>query len=233
MKKINFVLILISSLFILSSCEVKEWFYDVDTTDSISQVSVKPILQIVGEPIMSLPVNSTYVEQGVLASEVEEGGNDLTAEIVRGSVNTGTAGCYIVAYKAINTFGWATTVYRAVLVYATEPDTYTDISGEYKQLITFGKYMYMNVTKHEVKGFWNVSNFYTSDSPMEGIMADLGNNTYVLVPKSIKFNDIVRVEGTAEFVSNKLKFTVIFYDKSDVASEPQTPLGNFLTWTKM
>ena len=150
----------------------------------ISQVSVKPYIVLVGDYINSIPLNGNYTEQGVLASEVKEGDNDLDYEIVEGEVNTDVAGFYVVTYKATNSYGWSSYAYRAVLVYDGNPDDYIDISGTYRQGQEDIDDEYGDVTKDtEHKGYWIFENIYTNAQPIPAIVADLGNGeNYMVVP---------------------------------------------------
>ncbi len=180
MKRIYLFIISVFILF-LGGCSL---FFDKDTTMDVSEVSVKPYVVLVGDYINSIPKGGNYVEQGVLASEVKEGDNDLTYEIVEGEVDTSVPGFYVVTYKATNKYGWSTYAYRAVLVYEGNPDEYTDISGSYRQGTEGSTEVHWEVERYpDAKGFWMMENVYSIGNPISAIVADLGNATdYMIVP---------------------------------------------------
>jgi len=217
MKKTSLIIIILSAIF-LQSCQLKELFWDVNTTDNISSVSVKPLMQLVGEPIISLPVGGTYVEEGVLSSQVQLGDNDLkdSTKIVAGNVDVNQAGFYSVKYRAVNDFGWSSTVFRAVLVYSGNPDNYDDITHSFKQGVGVSVFGTMDVTKNSIKGYWNFTNIYLYDKILPAVVADLGDGiNYKIVPgysSTYGFYQgyIIRELKTDGVTTKKLKMTIYF-----------------------
>ena len=212
---------------------MKELFFDIDTTDSISSVSVKPLLQLVGEPILSLPVGGNYVEEGVLASEVKLGDNDLPYEIVSGNVDVNQKGFYVVKYRAKNTYNWASTAFRAVLVYGSNPDTYYNIAREYVQAGILGK---MQVTKSSIPGYWNFSNIfnYNGLALIPAVVADLGDNIhYEIVPGYNSVygyyqGSIVRELKTDGVSTKKFIISIWFVDANGVSKQEEP---TEITWS--
>ena len=78
--------------------------------------TVKPIITRNGDPEVTIPVDSTYVDQGATANDNLDG--DITPYIeVYNPVNTSVAGTYTVRYNVRDWAGnWATEVTRTVIV---------------------------------------------------------------------------------------------------------------------
>jgi len=180
--KINKLIYLLLAVFIFSSCEMTELFKDKNTTNKISKVSVKPYIEVIGDPIISMQVGATYEEKGVNASEVELGQNDLNYEIIAGNVDPNAVGFYMVTYKATNSYGWVSYAFRSVLVYDT--DAYgTDIAGTYKLNGTSNLFEPGIVTKYSINGYWQITNLWQESGVVfPAIFADSGDNTYGIVP---------------------------------------------------
>ena len=174
MKK--FALLIISLVVIITSCNL---LWDKDTTDHVSMVSCKPNVKLLGDQLMSLPVGGSYTEQGIEAYACD---TPLTYTIVSGNVDPSNAGFYLVTYKAVNSFGWATYAYRAVLVYDGNPYL-TDIGGNYKR----GFYFHATISKDAVYGFWDMDNCWIEEGvTFPIVMAEDPNNVghFVIVPGS-------------------------------------------------
>lgn len=171
MKKI-YLITLVIIFFVFNSCNL---IIDVDTTNEISEVSIKPVVTLLGEPVISLPVGGTYTEEGI---EAYVGDSLVDYVIVSGNVNVNQEGFYVVTYLAENQFGWATYAYRAVLVY--QGSAYgNDIAGNYR----VGFFFYSDISKHSVNGYWEMDNVWAEDGvDLPIIFADNGDNTYGIVP---------------------------------------------------
>ncbi len=194
---------------------------DSDTTDGLSFVSIKPFIQVVGEPIISLAKGGTYNEQGVLASEVALGENDLEYIIVEGAVDVNTPGFYVVKYEAVNEYGWANSAYRAVLVSDGSPYG-TDISGNYKYgfIQPDGNYKFeTSISKYpNIQGYWLIDNVYQEgDIVFPVVFADMGNGTYNVVPA--EHAEKGAYIGTAERVGANMVFKIWFVSKSGVVDD--------------
>ncbi len=205
MKKL--FLAIIGILFI-ASCNV---LWDVDTTDHVSMVSCKPDIKLLGDPMISFPVGSTYTEEGVEAFACD---TPLTYTIVSGQVNPKEAGLYQVVYKATNGFGWSSYAYRTVLVYNGDPYI-TDIGGDYR----IGFLYHSTITKHSVKGFWQMSQAIddpNKDYPV--VLVEDPNNVghFIVVPGV--WEDLGRYKGSAEYIPSpthpQLKLTITFIDQA-------------------
>lgn len=170
----NKILIIIAFISILSfqACDL---VIDKDTTDGLSYVSTKPVVTVLGEPIISLPVGGTYVDAGV---EAYAGDTLLDAQIVEGEVNSGVKGFYVVTYQAVNGFGWESFGYRAVLVYDGNPYG-QDIAGNYKR----NELVNTVIRKNNIYGYWEIDNIFTEEGvQVPVVFADKGDNTYGIVP---------------------------------------------------
>ena len=182
MNKKIILLILLLPLF-LGSCSL---FIDKDTTAHISKVTYKPEIKILGDPIMSLKVGSTYTEAGV---EVYVADSTLEYTIVKegednyavgtGAPDPNQLGFYVVTYKAVNGYGWANYAYRAVLVHDGTPYE-GDISGNYR----YGFNNKTTISKYSVDGYYQMDNVYKfSDTPLPIIFADTGDGiNFEIVP---------------------------------------------------
>jgi hypothetical protein len=76
-----------------------------------------PVITLVGPAIVNLTVGDAYTDQGATAEDTEDG--DISADIVVGgdTVNTGTAGTYVITYNVMDSGGNAATeVTRTVIV---------------------------------------------------------------------------------------------------------------------
>jgi hypothetical protein len=225
--KRKFYILIVSMSFLFSSCEVKEWFFDVKTTDSVSSVSVKPLMILVGEPIISLQEGGTYVEEGVLASEVSLGENDLqTSTIIEsGNVDVNVKDFYTVTYKSENTFNWVSYVYRSVLVHDGTP--YSEEIG-YDDFY-FGFEFDAVVTKHSINGYWTITSNNLlqepgTDEELTIIFADKEGGNYGIVSgvhptKGRYFGTAIRIykdlpHGIKE---DGLKFTITFISNDGVS----------------
>ena len=201
MKKI--ALFIISFALIFASCNI---LWDVDTTDHVSMISCKPTVKLIGDEFMSLPVGSSYTEQGVEAYACD---TPLTYTIVSGNVDPNTKGLYFVTYKAENSFGWTTYAYRTVLVYSGSPYI-TDIEGNFRVGFLFNA----TITKNDVAGFWNMDNCWAEEGVTFPItMAEDPNNPghFIIVPGSHP-TKAKSYSGYADFSNNKLTIVLNIID---------------------
>ncbi|MBN2662234.1 MAG: DUF5011 domain-containing protein [Bacteroidales bacterium] len=207
------------SLIILISLSSCQFYTDIDTTGDVSYVSTKPVITLLGEPIMSLQVGDNYVDAGVEAFATED--TILNAEIVSGIVDANTEGFYVVTYKATNGFNWSTYAYRSVLVHDGTPYT-LDIAGTYR----IGFQFYSDVQKYSIDGYWEMTNVFAEEGvTLSIVFADMGDGVnYTLVPGE----HITKGQyyGTAVKSGNKLIFTMTF-----LGLNGSTTVKNF-EWTK-
>lgn len=155
LSKIFIVILFVLSLF--SSCEM---IIDKDTTEDVSTLSVKPIITVLGDPIISLEEGQSYTDAGI---EVYAGENDFTHEIASGEVNPNQLGFYVVTYRAVNEYDWESFAYRSVLVHDGSPYKNEELAGTYKPNALSGEVVPLSVTeKHpingEENGFWKIDN---------------------------------------------------------------------------
>jgi hypothetical protein len=98
-----------------------------ETTQDISRVTHYVSLEMKGDQIVLVPVGSSYVDEGVVATEGED---DITSSVItRGSVNTSTIGLYYINYQAQNADGYSSSIERTIIVY--DPDVTIDLAGTY------------------------------------------------------------------------------------------------------
>jgi len=193
----NIVLFLtISLLMIFSSCEM---FIDKDITGNISTVSTKPIITLIGEPIISIKVGSEYVENGIIAGDGKDSVFNWIIE--DGNVNSDIEDFYVVSYKAVNGFNWVTYAYRAVLVHDGTPYQNENIGGNYK----IGFFYNSSVEKYSIDGYWKMTNVWDEEGvTFPIIFAEKQDGTLGVAPGE----DIVkgRYFGTGVFTGDSIKF---------------------------
>ena len=206
MKKL-FIIIPIVILLLSGSCNL---IWDVDTTENLSYISTKPVLTLIGDPIMELTVGEPYTEQGVDAVAAD---TVLEYSIIQGVVDDDTEGFYSIVYEAINGFDWRGYAYRAVLVHDGTPYTENlDIAGSYQFNYTLDN---VTILKYdEVNGYWQVNNAWGQEGysfPL--IFADMGDSTYSIVPQ--EHHRFGRYSGTAVYyeegtfiIKKKIDFSI-------------------------
>lgn len=210
--QIFFSLIILVSL---SSCSL---FVENDTTGNVSYVSIKPVVTLLGDPIMSIKVGDTYVDAGV---EAYAGDTVLYAEIISGAVDDQKEGFYVVTYEATNGFGWKTTTYRTVLVHDGTPYQ-EDIGGTYKKGFNFET----TVSKYSILGYWKMENVFQEEGvEFPIVFADMGDGVnYNIVPDEHPTKG--SYSGVGVRTGNVIKFTLTTVDGDGV-----TTVKNF-DWTK-
>ncbi|KAA6317764.1 hypothetical protein EZS27_032134, partial [termite gut metagenome] len=119
MKKILYSLF-VCLAFVFVSCEE-------DTTQDTSRVTYYVNFEMKGEQTVLVPVGTSYVDEGVVATEGED---DITSSVITtGSVDPSTIGLYYINYKAQNADGYSSSIERTIIVY--DPDVITDLAGTY------------------------------------------------------------------------------------------------------
>lgn len=127
MKKIIIALLIISGG-IFTSCE------DISSAN-VSKVTDYPIIDVLGDDPMFIPLGGSYTDPGAVATEGENEIEYTTSAKgnFRGasSVDTNTADEYVVTYSAVNVDGFFGTATRKVIVYKTG-DLVNSIEGVYR-----------------------------------------------------------------------------------------------------
>ena len=167
----------------LGSCSL---FIDKDTTAHVSMISYKPQIKLLGDPVVSIKVGTSYTDPGV---EAYAGDTSITYTVVSadedpnalgtGSPNTNQCGFYIVTYKAVNGFGWANYAYRAILVHDGTPYE-GDISGNYHSGFLF----HSSISKYSIDGYYQMDDVYIKEgTTLPIIFADSGDGiNFDIVP---------------------------------------------------
>lgn len=75
--------------------------------------SVAPVITITGNNPLAIAVGATYVEQGAIATDANDG---AIAVVISGTVNTAVAGAYTITYTATDAAGNVGTATRTVNV---------------------------------------------------------------------------------------------------------------------
>jgi hypothetical protein len=130
MKKIIYNILICSGLLALASCEKKV------TTEDPSTITHYVVFELNGDQTMLVPLNSTFTDPGVVATENGADVNDHVivtitdpAGDVVTSIPTNAPGLYTVEYKASNADGFSASTSRTVIVY--DPSVTATIAGTY------------------------------------------------------------------------------------------------------
>jgi Domain of unknown function (DUF5011) len=116
------------------------WSCDDDSTAGVSKVTNYPVLTLLGDEFLIIPVGTAYTDPGITATE---GGVDIEyTTTVDGAllgttgttINTAVADDYTITYTATNQDGFDASVSRRVIVVQTG-DLVTDISGLYTSTV--------------------------------------------------------------------------------------------------
>ncbi len=223
-KIVKIILTFWVAAFVLSGCEM---IFDNDTTDNKSLVSTKPVVTLVGEPIMELLLGGSYIEEGIIAHAAD---TLLDYEIIQGNVRPDSLGFYVVTYEAVNGFGWSTKAYRAVLVHDGDPygDDISGIQYTAGNSIGDGHFQYESVImKHPINGYWEMSNVFIQDGANVPIVfADKGDGTYGVVPQDHATKGFYYGNGYKSG-ANKIVFEMYFIVKGI-----SKPVYKKFTWTR-
>ncbi len=130
MKKIIYSLMVCCGLVTLASCEKKV------TTEDPSTVTYYVSFEMNGDETMLVPLNTTFKDPGVVATE---NGVDVNDKVVVNitdaageevsSIPTNAPGLFYVEYSAVNNDGFGASVERTVIVY--DPSLTASIAGTY------------------------------------------------------------------------------------------------------
>lgn len=220
--KIKVLFIGLFTIIAFQSCEMAGLFYDIDDTENVSEVSVKPLMVLNGEPIISFTLGTPYIDAGVLSSEVIEGDDDLNAStsIISGDVDVSKIGFYVVTYKSTNTYNWSSYIYRAVLIYEGSPWG-VDIASNYRVGFNFES----TISKYSIKGYWQMDNAWAEDNvDFPIVFAEAADGTYKIVPG--EHPNKGRYSGIGVLIGTSIKFTINSISPSGIRTSK-----NF-TWIK-
>ena len=130
MKKILLSILICSGLLSLSSCEKKV------TTEDPSKITYYVVFELNGDATMLVPLNSTFSDPGVIATENGADVNDHVVATITdaggakvASIPTDAPGLYTIAYSAVNADGFPASASRTVIVY--DPSVTASIAGVY------------------------------------------------------------------------------------------------------
>jgi hypothetical protein len=104
------------------------------TTEGFDRITYYPVLTLLGDATIYIPLNSTYTEPGY---EAEMNGEDVSEQVVvKSTVNTASVGLYSVTYSIANSDGISASQTRGVYVYDASGVNTDDLSGNYTSTIT-------------------------------------------------------------------------------------------------
>jgi hypothetical protein len=159
MKKI-FLISLIAAAF-LTSCN--------KDSEGVSSVTSYPTVELKGDQALTVLVNGTYTESGVVALE---GTKDISSSVkMEGSVDVTKTGVYTIKYTATNKDGFTASARRYVGV-ITPAAAALDISGTYRR--NAGAQGFAIVSKTSYPGLYinNNPGGATSDGTIAGTSVD-------------------------------------------------------------
>jgi len=82
--------------------------------------NISPVIELLGETVIRISLNSTYTDEGAVATDEEDG--DLTSEIVTlRTVNTSVVGYYLLRQQVTDSAGSTTHKTRIVRVIDSSP----------------------------------------------------------------------------------------------------------------
>ncbi|MBK9221340.1 MAG: DUF5011 domain-containing protein [Saprospiraceae bacterium] len=122
MKNYSLLYLLVSSFFLLSSCEE-------ETTDNVSRITYFPIITLTGQQWNTVKQGGSWTDPGAKAFEGE---SEITLAVGGDQVDTNVPGVYTITYTAVNKDGYSATEYRYIGVIAPEVEG-VDMSGQYKR----------------------------------------------------------------------------------------------------
>jgi hypothetical protein len=126
MKKVIQFLFL-SFIIVLGACN-KDDINNTDTQVGRSRVTFFPLVTLLGERYVAVPVGGQYTEAGIEATE----SGQTIPYTTTGAVNTATPGVYTLTYSAENQDGFSASLKRTVVVYSTDAGAAAqDLSGNY------------------------------------------------------------------------------------------------------
>jgi hypothetical protein len=103
------------------------------TTEGFDRITYYPILTMLGDETVYVPLNSTYTDAGYTA---EMNGEDVTSQVeVKSTVKTSAVGLYSITYSIANSDGISAFQTRRVYVYDAVGVNTDDLSGDYTSTI--------------------------------------------------------------------------------------------------
>lgn len=170
--KNSIILLILAVLF--SSCNL---FFEDDNTANISTITYKPVINLLGDNIVSLQKGQSYNDPG---ANVVVGDTTNYKYTKIGIANTDSVGFYILTYQSQNGWGWKNEVYRAILVWDGQPYVATNIEGKYKYGFLPSTYF---VTKHQTPGYYSMENAVNDRSDFPIVFAENGDGiNFTIVP---------------------------------------------------
>lgn len=134
MKRIYNILILISLVAFVSSCEREL------TSEGVSKITYYAEMNMTGDQVILLPLNATFTDPGVTATEkgnpinVVQSVSGIFHSYSGNTVDMTTANEYEIKYTATNSDGFSANLYRNVYV-AKTGDLVNSIEGLYKSTV--------------------------------------------------------------------------------------------------
>ncbi len=114
-------------------CAKTEKIEMTSTTVGHSRITNFPLLSLLGDDYMTVPVGGTFTDPGANATI----GGEPVSYTTEGSVDVSTAGVYSLTYIAKNSDGFSVSATRFVAVYSTDAGAAAnDFSGNYRRPAT-------------------------------------------------------------------------------------------------
>lgn len=121
-KRLQFCTALLLSMSVFATgctVDVQDPNEQGSTTDP-STTNTAPVIELKGEPVLTIPVNTAFVEPGVLAMDAEDG--DITSAVYSNSmqVDTGKPGKYEIIYRVTDSANKAAEPVKRIVI-VTDP----------------------------------------------------------------------------------------------------------------
>ncbi len=220
-KNLGIFTIFITAVMYLSSCA--SWF-DNDPI-YVSDTCTMPIIVLEGEETLLWEFGKTWNDPGYHASEVEEGKDDLNANVeIKTDLDVSKQGIYTIEYIATNKYDYKVSKYRSVFVRDQSIAESPSIAGTYKKGL--GTFMEISAT---TKYFYNVGNIWANPETVPVTIGDLGNNTFVIA-RTFSTAANAYFEGTAVYKPTTNSPTIVFSIKK--TTEAGVVTNSTMTWKK-
>ncbi|HOZ79037.1 MAG TPA: DUF5011 domain-containing protein [Ferruginibacter sp.] len=160
----------------ITGCAKTEKIEMTSTSVGHSRITNFPLLSLLGDDYMAVPVGGTFTEPGADATI----GGEAVAYTTEGTVDLTTAGVYALTYTAKNADGFSVSATRFVAVYSTDASAAAnDFSGNYRRPATG----VVNTWVKLAPGVYKVIN--PGGAPGQGLIAVLFNptGTTIFIPE--------------------------------------------------
>lgn len=163
---------------------------------------------------LTYPKGTPYIEPGYTANDLEDG-NITPSVVVTGTVDSSTAGIYVLTYTVTDSGGLTTSVTRTITIEDTPPAPNTPPvinlpEGPNRTVEVNTPFVYQKVTATDVED-GNITNNITKSSNIDPTELGVYLVTYKVVDSGgleTQINEFVRVVDTTDPIINLIKGTI-------------------------